>query len=799
MVEKDGNDGKGTPVKPDTAAAEAVLAEDRGDKKPATPPAPGADTVVDGQPAPAADAKPLVDMTSPNETKLPKKVEGDDKTVNGATIEGDKIVFTPPAPPDTTGDGKPVDPKVATDAAADPKLKGAVSADTAYDATYNAVDKGDKIKLPPDVEKEIAQKMEEYKKSLDDSNFTIRFAKGEGPNPAMFRQQKEAHEKQKAGKELSPQEKAIMGLSSEDIRTEAIRMRDRDFKVLKTEDGKPRNWYIKDEPSTRWSNQEIKEKMAAQEKTLRETADKKIKEAEAKAKEAEAEKQRQQLAAAIEKNVPAETMIKDAATKAGVEGDPKVIRDAMKDQVAKEVAAGTLKPEDLAKPYPRVGAALVGTGALTGDELQSALAKQTELKTAAEAKGEKGPRLDAVLQDIYKDNPEKLAAIDKGSKFYDELKKIVDADAAAKKAPEAPPADEFGGQFNEVPKKVDGPPAGPPDKVPDETGAGPTELLPPAKDKDAVVAPEVTEVPKEVDEKAKADDVVTDLKQAPSGYLALRAFSAGGLEGRTWSAANDSQKAIVDALSNPTLKEELPKISSDVLDGVASVGDPAPINEFFAKKNLDITVENLGENDIALASSLNVKGQWAGKATEIDVAGKKVPAVHLKDGMQSFKVGDQDVFKLYSGDDGIEVYATPMEKDASGEELLAAATSLTPNATNSKPGEFGSVDLPMVKMNARSKLDGLVGMTSDKGETVTSAEMQTKLNIDEHGFSVDQGLSVVASRSIDMSPNFKFDKPFLLWVKTKDGSQPLTAIRVDERFWKNPNAAAAAPAKETEN
>lgn len=783
----DVKDGKGAQAKPPEDASETVLAEERKTE----PPAPGADKVVADQPVPAEADKPLVDMTSP-ESRLPKP-DGDGKPV---VVEGDKLVIPgPPGQPDTTGGEV-----VKAPGEVDDKLKGEVTTDSEFDKPYNAVEKDDKAKLPPDVEKEIALKMEEYKKSLDDSNFTIKFGKGEGPNPAMFRQQQEAMIKQKEGKPLSPQEKAVLGLTPEEIRTEAIRMRDRDFKVLTTKEGKPRNWYIKDEPSTRWSPQELKEKMAGQEKALRENAVKEIKEAEAKAREAEAEKQRQQLAQAIEKNVPSETMVKDAATKAGVEGDPKVIRDAMKAHVAKEVADGSLKPEDLSKPYPRVGAALVGTGALTGEELKSALTKQAELKTAAEANGGKGPRLDAVLQDIYKDNPEKLAAIEKGSKFYDELKKIVDEDLAKKKA-DAPPADPFKSDFNTVPKET-----GTVDTVVDDE---PVELLPPATgdkppepvetlppDKPPVVSDgEVpadkkrAEILKEVTEKPKVEGVVTDLKQAPSGYLALRAFMAGGLENRTWSTNNPSQKAIVDALNNQDLKAELPKISPDVLDGIASVGDAKPINDFFERKNLDLRVENLSPTDIALASTLNVKGQWAGTRTEIDAGdGKKFPGVALK-GAESFQVGDKTVVKLYSGDDGIEVYATPMEQDASGEELLATATSLTPNANNSKPGRFSGARLPMVQMDARTSLDGMVGMRSDQNETVTKAEMQTKLNIDEHGFSVDQGLSVLVSKGLSVPNDFTFDKPFLLWVKTKDGSQPLTAIRVDERFWKDPKGS----------
>ncbi|MDZ4834945.1 MAG: hypothetical protein SGJ27_14300 [Candidatus Melainabacteria bacterium] len=491
-------DGSPKEAKPADASA-TVLAE--------TPPPPGAgsDKVDAGQPTASGD-KPLVDMTSPDST-VPKTKDGEADKLNGATIKGDEIVFAPAGPPDTTAGAVKTDaavppaaadaavppaaadavvpPAAAADAAVPPgdapvapappntegdtKLKGEVSTDTAFDASYNGVkpEGSDKAKLSPEAEKEIAEKMAEFRKSLDESNYKIQFEKGEGPWNAISRQQKEAHAKEKAGKELSPQEKAVLGLKPDDIMKDAVRMRDRDFKVLKTEDGKPRNWYKLHEPSTRWSEQEVKDKMATQEKTLREGAEKAMKEAEAKAREAEAEKARL-VAEAVDKNVPAESMIKDAATTTGVEGDPKEIREAIKAQVTKEVSDGTLTPEDIAKPLPRVGAALVGTGALTSDELKSALGKQAELTAAAEAKGEKGPRLDTVLQDIFKDDQERLAKIDKSSKFFEELKKLVEADLA-KKAAEATQTDEFGEKFNTVPKKDAPVPA-----------AVPTETTPPA-------------------------------------------------------------------------------------------------------------------------------------------------------------------------------------------------------------------------------------------------------------------------------------------------------------------------------
>jgi hypothetical protein len=172
--------------------------------------------------------------------------------------------------------------------------------------------------------------------------------------------------------------------------------------------------------------------------------------AETQAKEIKAQREREaaeqaareQLAQKIEAHIPAEPLIREAQAASGVQGDPKEIRDRMKAHVAQELAEGTLKPGELDRPYPFVGAAFVGTGAVTSDELKVALAKQAELtaearsQAAAEAQAQgkpapdpetiKGPQIGEVLRTIYKDDPARLDKLDKASKFYDALKAGVD-------------------------------------------------------------------------------------------------------------------------------------------------------------------------------------------------------------------------------------------------------------------------------------------------------------------------------------------------------------------------------------
>jgi hypothetical protein len=89
---------------------------------------------------------------------------------------------------------------------------------------------------------------------------------------------------------------------------------------------------------------------------IKQEAERKAKEAaeaaEAQRKAEEAAKQQAELVQKIDKNVPSEAIVADAAKAAGVPGDPAQIRQNIKDQVAREVAAGTLPAEALDKPMP---------------------------------------------------------------------------------------------------------------------------------------------------------------------------------------------------------------------------------------------------------------------------------------------------------------------------------------------------------------------------------------------------------------------------------------------------------------
>ncbi len=519
----DGQDKNGTQApKPD--ASETILQDQRGDKTQGQP----TDATEAAVPPPGS-GQPVVDMASPESARtLTAPGATDTQGLNRATVDGDSILFTDPAaakPGESTvakgneeivvdparGALKKVEPAPSAEAppegtvrvapGADKPKEQATTGDTvppaplspesALNPEYSALKPADGVKLPDAVEKEIQEKMAEFQKKLEGENYSIQFAKGEGPWGAITRQQQEAAKKQKEGKTLTPQEEALLKLDPDQVTKEAREIRDRDFKVLKDKNGNPRNWYIVGEPTSRWSPEQMKEMMAKQEQALRQSAEAAVKEAEARA---EAERQAA-LAAKVEKNVPAEAIVKDAAATAGVEGDPKAIRDAMKAQVEKEVKAGTLTDADLEKPYPRVGAALVGTGALTTEELDTALTEQAKKK--AEAADGKAPRLDAVLQEMFKDNPEKLAKLDKSSKFYDELKRLTDEAVKKQQEVPAPPSavmdDPFAPQYTDLQPKPTTPAA--PEAVPAAPEAIPAspEVVPAAPEA-VPVAPEAVPV-----------------------------------------------------------------------------------------------------------------------------------------------------------------------------------------------------------------------------------------------------------------------------------------------------------------
>ena len=271
--------------------------------------------------------------------------------------------------------------------------------------------------------------------------------------------------KQKAGKELTKEEKAVLSVGADWV-ADSIRIRDRDFAKFK-EQNDPRNYYKTSDRTVRYTDKEIAEMTAQEEGKLRAAAEKQAKAEAEQARQAELEKQRQAaeletqrqaelekqrqaaeletqrqaelerqraLAAAIERNVPSDAIVGKALVQSelGKDTDAPAVRNAMKAFVTQEIAAGTLKPENLNAPYPRVGAAFVGTGAVTAQEFQAAIDQQNKLREADPNK--QAPQIGAILLETFKNDPAKVAKIKKASNFYDVMKKLAEEEAAAQAA-----------------------------------------------------------------------------------------------------------------------------------------------------------------------------------------------------------------------------------------------------------------------------------------------------------------------------------------------------------------------------
>lgn len=316
------------------------------------------------------------------------------------------------------------------------------------------------ITLSEEAQRKIKEDLAAYSKSLTDNNFTFGFQATEGPWNAIDRMQQAARAKQKAGQELTAEDKAVLSIKREDLVAESRRIRDRDFKKFAETENRnpPRDWYTTKDKTSRYTDQEMQQMVEAKEKELRAAAEKSARDEIARQqeearKEAERIKQeelaRQQEAlrkeqerlaqeeaarqaaaaqtAAIEKQVPNEQIVRDALTQSEVGGDAATVRNGMKTWIAQEIKDGFLKPDSLQRPLPPVGAAYIATGALTPQELRTALTEQERLRTAAGADAQAQanvPKLGQILENTFKNDQAKMAKIRKASAFYDAMKRL---------------------------------------------------------------------------------------------------------------------------------------------------------------------------------------------------------------------------------------------------------------------------------------------------------------------------------------------------------------------------------------
>lgn len=282
-----------------------------------------------------------------------------------------------------------------------------------------------------------------YREKLEKENFTLKaIEKGWGPYQSLENMVKEGKIK----------------MSAPEMASEAKRIRDRDFKALN------RDYYKVGEAPVRYTKEEIEQKVEVERQAYQKAEAKKAEEAARQAEAAKQQAEREAAARAKAEREAAErakaptdapadaTRNLDALIKGQIPPAEKIIAaakasgiDFNSDKAGKlserieahtrrEIAAGTLKPEDLNRPIPRVGTVYVAMGAITGDELQKAIDTQNKAKAA----GQQAKPLGEVLKDQFKGDEERLSRIAITSAFYENLRKEVQAkpaDAPAKVAP----------------------------------------------------------------------------------------------------------------------------------------------------------------------------------------------------------------------------------------------------------------------------------------------------------------------------------------------------------------------------
>ncbi len=290
-------------------------------------------------------------------------------------------------------------------------------------------------------------------------------------------------------------------------------------------------------------------------------------------------------------------------------------------------------------------------------------------------------------------------------------------------------------------------------------------------------------------------------KEFPSSYVLAGAFAS--LKGQTgidltkagtWNAKNAEQQYLATQL--PGAANDLSTLPSAIkISGAASVDDPTPVNEFLKKNGMDIQLQKGDKDSLYMAGTASVEDTWRAKAKNMETDDGQVRPSIYKDG-KVHEVNNQSVAEIHSSPD-MRVYAIPLPKDKqnmSGVDVQKYAQNIVGKiAAQEKAGldgEVKKVEFPMVDLNSKQDLTGLIGMQTKDGKiSIDQAKMQTELQMDEHGFKAKQGVAAqMTLRSMSMDPPaFQIKDRFIVAVATPSGQLAL-ATQVDYADMKRPSS-----------
>lgn len=276
---------------------------------------------------------------------------------------------------------------------------------------------------------------------------------------------------------------------------------------------------------------------------------------------------------------------------------------------------------------------------------------------------------------------------------------------------------------------------------------------------------------------------VVNTSQFPSDALFYKAMHANPeWAAAKWRATNPGQEALLKGLNDPKVASLVGKLPPDILD--AAAGSTKKVNDFLQEKGFGRLLDESNPAEEAVAGTMTIKRDWHASKDTVTVGDKTYPAIDKGDS-QIYNVNGRPVVKLFTGNDGLTVYAIPNDKPVTGFEAMKDAKSLVPKAEANGPSDEGVVRIPMVDLSKTEKLGWMLGLT-DGERRISQAVMQTTLKMDENGFDARQALAMGATRGLHLrpEPKYTFNTDFT-FVVAKDG-QPIFVQPVTKESWKDP-------------
>ena len=260
-----------------------------------------------------------------------------------------------------------------------------------------------------------------------------------------------------------------------------------------------------------------------------------------------------------------------------------------------------------------------------------------------------------------------------------------------------------------------------------------------------------------------------------------------------WLANNPQQKAYLKIYDN-CRGAKIPEIESKV-----SIGTVEPVNKFLSDRGFDIKLDPIGENDLAIASILELIIKWLTKGDKTTVYNydnrTRYQAVHLEDGVKIIRVyGDYLNIRgipvaMIQTRNGDTIYMTmPNGALKDSFEVFNLAKDLISSRTEDDGYFLNEVVFPMIDLDVKPDISWIIGMCDklkDKWE-ITQALQQTKVKIDEEGVVVKEAVAIgvtLASMNLHEPEPLVIDKPFLFVIKREGLKEPLFSAYLDVDSW----------------